>query len=152
MTNICFISSSGGHLQELASLRDLAKIFPSFLITERDQFNNITFGDKIYHVSQINRRENFFLIHFIKLFFLIFFIFIKERPSCIITTGALVSFPACILGKLFGAKIIYIESFARVYSPSLTGKLVYKIADVFIVQWKPLLKFYPSAIYMGGIF
>ena len=49
-------------------------------------------------------------------------------------------------------KIIYIESFARVDNASLTGKLFYKIADVFIVQWEELLKIYPKAIYGGGIF
>lgn len=51
-----------------------------------------------------------------------------------------------------GKKIIYIESFARVHNPSLTGRLVYKIADLFIVQWEDMLKVYDKAVLGGGFF
>ena len=51
-----------------------------------------------------------------------------------------------------GKKVIYIESFARVDEPSLTGKLMYHVADLFIVQWKEMMEFYPNAVYGGGIF
>ncbi len=54
--------------------------------------------------------------------------------------------------KFMGKKLIYIESFAKVTSPTETGKLLYKFADQFYVQWKPMLKFYPKAIYLGGIY
>ncbi len=81
-----------------------------------------------------------------------FFWLIKEKPDIIVSTGALVTCPISLLGKLMRKKIIYIESFARVDNASLTGKLFYKIADVFIVQWEELLKIYPKAIYGGGIF
>lgn len=57
--------------------------------------------------------------------------------------------PTCYLGKLFGAKLVYIESGGNVYTPTLTGKLMYPIADLFIVQWEPALKFFPKAI-LGG--
>nr|WP_225349401.1 hypothetical protein [Limosilactobacillus reuteri] len=54
--------------------------------------------------------------------------------------------------KLMKKKVIYIESFARITTPSLTGKILYHFADLFIVQWKELLKVYPKAKYFGGIF
>jgi UDP-N-acetylglucosamine:LPS N-acetylglucosamine transferase len=76
----------------------------------------------------------------------------KEKPDCIISTGALITYPICLLGKMMGKKIIYIESFARVDRPSLTGKFMYKVADLFIVQWEELLKHYPKAVHTGGIF
>ena len=76
----------------------------------------------------------------------------RENPDCIISTGALASYPICKLGKMRGKKIIYIESFARVDTPSLTGKLMYGVADIFIVQWEEMLQFFPNAIYGGGIF
>ena len=75
----------------------------------------------------------------------------KEKPDVIITTGALLSFPFCFIGRK-KSKIIYIESFARVNNKSLTGKLIYPFADLFIVQWKSMLKYYPKAKYTGGIF
>ena len=76
----------------------------------------------------------------------------KEQPDVVITTGALLAFPFCLLAKLMGKKVVYIESFARVYDKSLTGKLVYPFADLFIVQWESMLKCYPKAVYTGGIF
>ena len=79
-------------------------------------------------------------------------IMLEEKPDCIISTGALATFPICVLGKLMGKKVIYIESFARVDEPSLTGKLMYHVADLFIVQWKEMMEFYPNAVYGGGIF
>jgi len=58
----------------------------------------------------------------------------------------------CIIAKLFRKKIIFIESFAKVNSPTLTGKLVYKFADEFYVQWYSMLNIYPKAIFKGGIY
>ena len=75
-----------------------------------------------------------------------------EKPDFIITTGALIAFPFCVFAKMRSVKVIYIESFARVNNQSLTGKLVYPLADLFLVQWESLLKLYPKAKYVGGIF
>jgi UDP-N-acetylglucosamine:LPS N-acetylglucosamine transferase len=77
-------------------------------------------------------------------------ILLKEKPDVIITTGAHTCVPMCYLGKIFKKKIIYIESFAKVKTPNLSGKLVYPIADLFIVQWPELLKYYPKGKYLGG--
>lgn len=153
MKKICFVSSSGGHFSELLCLKELSKIYPSFLITEKNDFSSGDLGYKKYLVPQINRREKFFLFHFLKLFLKEFIVLRKEKPSYIISTGALASFPVCFMGKFFfGMKIIYIESFARTRTPSLTGKLVYPFANLFIVQWEELLEYYPKAKYIGGIF
>ena len=76
----------------------------------------------------------------------------KEKPDVIITTGALIAFPFCVIGKIMRKKIIYIESFARVNGKSLTGKLVYPFADLFLVQWESMLDVYPKSKYVGGIF
>jgi len=85
-------------------------------------------------------------------FFQTLFIFLKEKPDIIISTGAGVTIPICYLAKLFMRKVIYIESFSRVNHPSFAGRLGYLVADLFIVQWKPLLKFYKKAKYGGSIF
>ena len=109
--------------------------------------------NKVYEVNQINRKEIFFIIKFIVLFIKAFFILNKEKPDFVITTGALCSYPVCIIAKkIFKSKIIYIESFARCDTVSLTGKLMIKYADLFIVQWKEMLKLLPKAVYGGGIF
>lgn len=149
---ICFTSSSGGHLEEISRLNKIAERYEHFLITEKSSFNQNNFGKKKYYVPQTNRKELFFIFKFVYLFMYAFYIMIKEKPDIIISTGALVTYPICTIGKLLKKKIIYIESFARCDKPSLTGKLMYKQADLFIVQWKELLEYYPNAVYGGGIF
>ena len=78
--------------------------------------------------------------------------FIKIRPKYIVTTGTHTAGPICYLGKIFGSKVIYIETMANISKKTITGKLIYPIADLFIVQWKSMLKLYPNAVYGGFIF
>lgn len=151
---ICFAASSGGHLEEIARLVEIKEAYDTFLITEQGGFHELNFCDKVYYVPQMNRKEPLFLLKFVQALFCSYKILKKENPDCIISTGALASCPVCMLGKMKKKKIIYIESFARVDSPSLTGKIMYKLklADLFLVQWEEMLNFFPNAVYAGGIF
>lgn len=148
---VCFAASSGGHLEEMSQLSSLVKE-GDFVWTERSEMAALDWCENIVYVPQMNRREWLFILKFIWLFLKSIYWMIKEKPDAIISTGALITYPICLIGKMFGKKVIYIESFARVDQPSLTGKLLYKIVDIFIVQWKEMLKVYPHAIYGGGIF
>ncbi len=85
-------------------------------------------------------------------FILATIIFLKERPTHIISTGAITVIPFALIGKIIGTKIIFIETFARIKDKTKTGKLMYKIADLFIVQWESLLEVYPNAVYGGSIY
>ena len=76
----------------------------------------------------------------------------KERPDLLISSGAAVAVPFFYLGKMLGMKVIYIEIYDRIDKPTLTGKLVYPIADCFIVQWEELKKVYPKAVNLGSVF
>ena len=149
---ICLVSSSGGHWEELMCVKALADENSVFYVTEVGGQADSSNLDHLYQLPQINRHEKGFLWHFIQLFCSAGKILSNEKPDMVITTGALLAFPFCLLAKLRGAKIVYIESFARVHSKSLTGRLVYPFADLFLVQWEPMLKLYPKAKYIGGIF
>lgn len=149
---IGFISSSGGHLEELLCLREIADENISFYVTEKSGQIEDSKIPNAYSLDQINRHEKGFVKHFFQLFVEAFRIMKKENPEAIITTGALISFPFCVIAKVLGKKVIYIESFARVQKKSLTGKLVYPFADLFLVQWETMLDCYPKAKYVGGIF
>ncbi len=149
---ICFISSSGGHWEELMCLKGLADKYDSFFVTEEGGQSVDSKLDRIYTCPQINRREKGFAGHFLKLFSAARRVLRTEKPDVVITTGALIAFPFCLLAKLSGKKVIYIESFARVHNRSLTGRLVYPFADLFLVQWESMLACYPKAKYVGGIF
>ena len=107
---------------------------------------------KTYYLMQVNRQEWNMILKMLVNSLRSLRILSKEKPDVIITTGALAVIPLCILAKKRGVKLIYIESFARVRTESRTGKLLYKYADRFYVQWKYLLKFYPDAIYIGGVY
>ena len=150
---ICLISSSGGHFEQLLMLRKLNQKNDIFIVTEKTKYNKK--DKKInYFIPQVNRKEFLFVF---KMFFILiksFYIFIKEKPDVIISTGVLASIPMLFIGHIFKKKVIYIESFAKISSPTMTGKLIYKkrIADQFYVQWESMLEFYPEAIYKGGIY
>ena len=90
-------------------------------------------------------------LYMIKLFYSCLRILIKEKPHVIISTGGGSTIPLCYWGKLLGAKIIYIESMARINHPSGTGRIIYPISDLFLVQWKSMLKFYRKAMYKGQV-
>ena len=149
---ILFVASSGGHWEELLCLKNLFDVNDSVFVTEIGGQADDFHGKKLYQLPQINRREKGFIKEFFSLCFQVKRILRTEKPNVVITTGALVSFPFCLLGKIKKAKIIYIESFARVENKSLTGKLVYPFADLFLVQWESMLKLSPKDVYVGGIF
>ena len=79
-------------------------------------------------------------------------VYFVEKPDVVICTGVLAMIPICLIAKLFRRKLVYIESFAKVTSATKSGKLLYKYADRFYVQWEQMLEVYPNAIYIGGIY
>ena len=78
--------------------------------------------------------------------------FFKVRPKYVISTGTHTAVPMCYIAKLFGAKIIFIETFANSTTKTLSGKMIYPIANLFIVQWESMLKLYPKAKLGGWIY
>lgn len=152
MKKICFVASSGGHFEQLMMLKPLMYEYESFIVTEKTQYSTANSNIKQYFLSQINRREPKFIFKMITNTIKSFRIFLKEKPDVVISTGVLATIPFCIIAKMFRKKLIYIESFAKINSPTLTGKLLYRFADEFYVQWEDMLKIYPKAVYKGGIY
>lgn len=149
---IVFAASSGGHFEQLMMLKPLMEKYDSVLVTEKTQYGAGKLDIKTYYVKQINRKELLFIPKFIANTWKSLRIIMKEKPTVMITTGVLATIPLALLMKLFKGKLIYIESFAKVTSKTLSGKLLYKYADQFYVQWEEMLKLYPNAIYKGGIY
>lgn len=156
MKKIIFISSTGGHLAELLQLNPLFKKSDYKIITEKTK-SNLSLKEKYPNrVSFLvyGTKKQFLVYPFKFLFNTIksFIIFLKFRPSYIVTTGAHTCVPMCYIAKLFRKKIIYIETMANLSSKTLTGKLVYPIADLFVVQWESMIEMYPKAVYGGWIY
>lgn len=153
---VLFISSTGGHLDELMQLKPMFEKYDYYIVTEKTKSNlNLKnkFPKKISFL--VYGTKDYILTYPFKLLFNCFkslFIYLKVRPKYIVTTGAHTAGPMCCLGKIFGSKIIYIETFANSKTKSATGSIVYKFADLFIVQWKDMLELYPKGVYGGWIY
>ncbi len=156
MKKVMFISSTGGHLSELLQLKPLFNEYDYRLVTEKTKSNlalKNEYGKRVSFLTYGNKHN---LLKYIFVFPLNFFRslgkFIAFRPNVIVTTGAHTCVSMCYIAKLFRRKVIYIETFANIHSKTLTGRLVYPIADVFVVQWESMLELYPKAVYGGWIF
>jgi beta-1,4-N-acetylglucosaminyltransferase len=150
---ICLVSSAGGHLAQIKQLIPIVEKYDYFIVTEKNRStNSLNNNFKVYYLLQQERKNIRFLFVFALNILLSLFYLVKQRPDVIVSTGAGATIPLCLFGKLFGKKIIFIESFAKIKTPTLTGKLIYKIADKFYVQWEEMLKHYPKAEYRGKIY
>lgn len=147
---VCLVASSGGHLTHLYKLKpfwhDKKRIWVTF---DKEDAKSLLYNEKLYPAYYPSNRS---LKALIFNSYRAIRILLKERPNLIISTGAAVAVPFFWIGKLLGAKTIYIEVFDRIDKPTLSGKLCYPVADKFIVQWPEMKKVYPKAIDLGSIF
>ena len=147
---VCLVGSSGGHLTHLYLLKKFWTNEDRFWVTfDKEDANSLLKDEKKYNCYYPTNRN---IKNLVKNTFLAFKILKKEKPDLIISSGAAVAVPFFYVGKLFRAKTVYIEVFDRMDKPTLTGKLVYPITDLFVVQWEEMKKVYPKAINLGGIF
>ena len=158
MKKIGIVCSSGGHLTQALSVIEAFEGFEVFLIVH--DFPSLR-GLEVKGIHRIHRLPLYFgysssvsiSITLLINTFQILTLLLKERPFLLFSTGAEIALPAFFLGKLlFKARLIFLESLARVKAFSLTGKCVYAITDLFLVQWPELLnEKKPKAIYRGRL-
>lgn len=145
---ICLISSSGGHFEQLSMLKKLGEKYDIFWVTEKSDYK----GNADYYLPSTGSNDPLFPIQMSINGVETLKIWKKEKPDFVITTGTMVAIPMCLLAKVKGKKVIYIETFARVTDCTRAGKMMYKIADLFIYQWEELKKYYPNGVYGGSIY
>ena len=147
---VCLVGSSGGHLSHLYMLKPFWSKHERFWVTFDKEDARQTLNDEVFYPCYFPTNRN--LKNLIRNTFLAWKILRREKPDVIISTGAAVAIPFFYLGKLFGAKTIYVEVFDRIDAPTLSGKLVRPVTDKFIVQWEEMLEVYPKAENLGSIF
>jgi UDP-N-acetylglucosamine:LPS N-acetylglucosamine transferase len=142
---IGIISSCGGHLTEVRCLKSVYEHFEYFyVINDRIQLTPDMQG-KTYFIAH-SERDWKLIVNFIEALFILK----KEKPFLLLSTGAGPIVPFSIIGKIcFKIKIVYIESMASTARPSLSGRIMYWIADKFFFQWEDLKKFFPKGEYIG---
>jgi UDP-N-acetylglucosamine:LPS N-acetylglucosamine transferase len=131
----------------MLQLESLWKKYDCFYVTEKKEISrDLPKKFKTYFIKDPVRNLFYLLLTILQSIL----IFLKENPKIIVTTGGGIAVPMSYIGKFFRKKIIFIESLSRVENPSLTGKLLYPISDLFLVQWKSLLKKYGKKAKYGG--
>jgi len=151
---VLFISSGGGHLYQLMQLDPLIKEYNSLVVTEYlPSTQNLKTKYNTKYLLGGNRRTPIrYFFTFIINFFISFKIFLGFYPDFILTTGVHTAIPMCYIARLFNKKIIYIETIAKVTDRTVSGRIIYPIADLFLVQWENMLNLYPKAKYLGGLY
>lgn len=120
---ICLVGSSGGHLTHLYMLKPFWKEKNRFWVTfNKEDARSLLKGEKMYPCHYPTNRS---LKALIKNTAIAWKVLHKEKPDLIISSGAAVAVPFFYLGKLMGAKLIYIEVFDRIDKPTVTGRLVF---------------------------
>ena len=152
--SVIFISSVGGHLTQMLELKQVFNDYNYVLITEKTSvtkdmknkynMNYLLYGSRKYIIKYIFIA----IINCLKSIYM----FVKYDPDVIVTTGTHTAVPMCYIGWFVGKKVIYIESFAKRTSPTLTGRIVYPVATTFVIQWESMKEFYPKSVYWGGIY
>lgn len=147
---VCLVGSSGGHLTHLYMLKPFWENKERFWATfDKEDARSLLKGEKLYPVYYPKNPSIMALFKntngYIKKLK-------KPRPDLIISSGAAPAIPFFWIGKLMGAKTIYIEVFDRIDKPTISGKICYPVVDKFIVEWEEMKQVYKKAINLGSIF
>lgn len=149
---LCLAASGGGHVRQLLDLAPVWSAHDYFFVTE----------DTALGASLAEEHRTYFVPHVaigqvrlgspirmiagsIKSFFRSAKIIWKERPDVVISTGAGAVFFAVAWARLFGARTVVVESFARFDRPSIFSRVASPWAHHLIVQSKALSAYYPKA-------
>lgn len=147
---VCLVGSSGGHLTHLYMLKSFWENKDRFWVTfDKPDARSLLTGEKVYSAYYpSNRSIKALLINSWRAVKVL----AKEHPDLIVSSGAAPAIPFFWIGKIMGAKTVYIEVFDRINTPTITGKVCYPVTDAFIVEWEEMKKIYPKAINLGSIF
>ena len=152
------VMGEGGHTKEMVRLVDLlgAEYEYGYVLVEDDELSTgkITRPGPIFRVLR-PRDKTHNLIgdawKAVKCATQAVRIVRRFRPQAVLSTGPAVAVPVAVVAKLFGSQVIFVETGSRVRALSMTGRIMYRLADLFFVQWEPLLAACPRARYAGRL-
>lgn len=146
---ICLAASAGGHTSQLLKLVESWNGYDVFSVTTTEVVREklAKFGP-VYVVGECNRQYPWRVV---KVLLRCIGIVFKERPDVVISTGAAAGCILCLLGKMRGAKVIWIDSITNVERISLSGRMVRHVADLFLVQWPDLVNRYKKVEFVGSL-
>jgi beta-1,4-N-acetylglucosaminyltransferase len=143
---ICLVSSCGGHLTEIRALKAAYEAHDYFYVLNDRTLLPDDMQERTFFIRH-SERDWLFFVNLWEAYKLIR----KQRPHLILSTGAGPAVPFALVGKLFRVPNIFVEISAQVTEPSLTGRIMYYLADRFFYQWKTLAPHFPKATYGGPL-
>ena len=143
---ICWAYSPGGHLAELERATTGIQFLDRFDVTFAGGRSPSEPPRRTYFVCHPRRAVWRTLLNAAQAAG----IMLRERPQLILSTGADVAVPACLVARLLGARLIFVET-AGELRPSLSGRLLYPFAHLFVVQWPEKLAAFPRAVLAKGL-
>jgi beta-1,4-N-acetylglucosaminyltransferase len=146
---LCLVSSSGGHLVKLFQLKPWWSKYERFWVVRDDVLTKDLLKGEQYYFGYFPENRN--LLNAVKNLILAGRILRYEKPQVVFSMGAGIAPPYLYMAKLMGIKTIFMETFICIPIATLSGRLVYPIADHFFVQNQVLQKQYPKAIYAGKV-
>ena len=166
---VIFACNEGGHFAQLMPLKELFSKYDSVILTDNKRANKgipslkdvkaiefaMAFADKRDELTKDKDRKlthASYLSAYWKLFKQCHAIWKKYRPKVIISTGSNIAVPLCFIAKFHGSHFVYIETRAKVYNKTISGKIVERFADKVIVQWPEMVDVYKGhAEYYGTL-
>jgi len=148
-TDVLLVCSSGGHLFQLSALRsawqDASRTWVTF--DKSDARTLLRSETVVYAYGPTNRS----FVNLVRNTGLALRLVSRLRPKVMITTGAGVAVPFAWVARLFGARVVYVESLARIEGPSLSCRLIAPVAERIYAQWPELASAMPQARYAGSV-
>jgi UDP-N-acetylglucosamine:LPS N-acetylglucosamine transferase len=153
------VLGEGGHTKEIITLVDMLgdDIAYGYIVVEDDEVSasKIRRAGPVFYVRRPRDKEHHLLRDVAKTLhsgWQAWRILRRFRPDAVLTSGPSVAVPACAFARLMGIKVIFVETGSRVTRLSLTGRIMYPVASLFIVQWPSLQQRHPKAVYAGRLF
>lgn len=144
---VCIVSSCGGHLTEVRSLKPAYEAYEHFYVLNDRAILPRDMDGRTYFITHSERDSKFFVN-----LWEAYRILRKERPDVILSTGAGPAVPFAMVARLcFRTRIVFVETITKIHSPSLTGRIMYLLADRFFYQWESLGRFFPKGEYGGRL-
>lgn len=139
------VSSCGGHLTEVRALMTAYARYEHFYVLNDRVLLPHDMKGKTYFIAH-SERDWRLLVNLWEAYWILR----RERPHVLLSTGAGPAVPFALIGRYwFGCKVIYVETITRIHSPSMTGKIMYRLAHDFFYQWESLARYFPRGR-LGG--
>lgn len=147
---VMLVCSSGGHLAQLLALRSWWERHDRVWVCfDTDDARGALAGERLVIGHSPTTRN---VPNLLRNLWLAVGVLRRERPDVLMSDGAGVAVPFFWIGRLFGARTVYLEVYDRIDSPTLTGRLVRPVTDLFLLQWDSQLESYPGAVVAGPVY